>query len=64
MSREQIKQAIYDVLTDHWCPEQLAAEAATILSRHYPDASLLKATEEQISLVRKAKEYVVGGENE
>lgn len=50
--RQDMKQAIVDVLTDAWCP-------AEIISRNDLDPILLgRATDEEILIVKQAKEYV------
>jgi len=62
MSRKQVKETLYNVLTDHWCPKQLAEDASAILSHHYPNTVLIGATEEEIRTVKQAQEYVKGGD--
>jgi hypothetical protein len=61
--REETRQIIYDILTEHWCPDSLADEASRILSQHYP-CPLIGATDEEIAVVRQAKEYVTGTDDE
>ena len=58
MSKKDMEQAIFKVLADAWCPEDLAKDAANILAEYYPDNCLLGATEAQVNVVKQAKEYV------
>lgn len=58
MSKKDIESAIVSVLTDAWCPQDLAKNAASILSKHYPDNMLLGATEAEVNVVKQAQEYV------
>ncbi|BAY77936.1 hypothetical protein NIES25_44060 [Nostoc linckia NIES-25] len=53
-----MKQALFNVLTDAWCPPDLAKEASSILSKYYPDTKLTGATEDEVRVVKQAQEYV------
>ncbi|MEH1802167.1 hypothetical protein [Nostoc sp.] len=55
---KKIEKALFEVLTDAWCPEDLARDAAKILSEYYPDNTLIGATEAQVNVVKQAQEYV------
>jgi hypothetical protein len=58
MSKKDIESAILSVLTDAWCPPDLAKNAASILSDYYPDNTLTGATEAEVRVVKQAQEYV------
>lgn len=58
MSKKDIEQTIVNVLTDAWCPQDLAKDAARIMSEYYPDNRLTGATEAQVRVVKQAQEYV------
>ncbi|MEH2188309.1 MAG: hypothetical protein V7K64_19375 [Nostoc sp.] len=58
MSKKDIEQAFFSVLTDAWCPEDLAKDAAKILTDYHPDNRLLGATETEVQVVKQATEYV------
>lgn len=58
MSKKDIEQVIVSVLTDAWCPQDLARDAASILSEYYPDNMLTGCTEAQAHVVKQAQEYV------
>ena len=57
---KKIEKLLFDVLTDAWCPEDLAKDASKILSKHYPDNTLIGATEAEVKTVKQAQEYVRG----
>lgn len=56
--RQDRYQSFVDVLTDAWCPNDLAHKAAEIATKFYPDHTLLGATEEEIQVLRQAKAYL------
>ena len=56
--RQERYQSFVTVLTDAWCPDDLAHKAAEVATKYFPDIKLLGASDEEVQVLKQAKEYL------